>query len=431
MNKILYSSYYHSQAKYQLNICSLQENIITDICIIGAGFTGINTAIELANLGLSCVVLEAQDLGFGASGHNGGQLIRGLGHNLSKFTPLIGVEAVKTLEILGIHSIELVKNRIKQFNIKCDFVTGYCDLANHPKNYADFQNELEHLTSLNYQHTLKLIPQADMMQIVGSSNYYGGLLDMGSGHLSPLNLLLGEAQAAQSMGVQIFTNSKVTNINYADKITVQTAQGTVITDKLVFACNAYIDGLNNYLDSKILPAGSYIIVTEVLDDALLHKMIPQNLALCDQKIALDYFRLTADNRLLFGGACHYSGRDPHDIKAYMRKKMLKVFPYLSDINIDFSWGKMIGIGANRLPQIGRLANHPNVYYAQGYAGHGLNTTHLAATLLANEISGKSSEFAIFDKVPHISFPGGKYLRSYLLALGMCWQQIKQQINNCL
>jgi len=178
----------------------------------------------------------------------------------------------------------------------------------------------------------------------------------------------------------------------------------------------------------VLPAGSYVIATEPLGEARARALIPQNMALCDQRVALDYYRLSADKRLLFGGACHYSGRDPADIAAYMRPKMLKVFPELADVRIDFQWGGMIGIGANRLPQIGRLKEQPNVYHAQAYAGHGLNATHLAGKLLAEAIAGEQGGgFELFAKVPHMTFPGGKHLRSPLLALGMAWYRLKEAV----
>jgi len=196
----------------------------------------------------------------------------------------------------------------------------------------------------------------------------------------------------------------------------------------VLGCNAYLNELNPELGGKVLPAGSYIIATEPLSEALAHSLLPQNMAVCDQRVALDYYRLSADRRLLFGGACHYSGRDPKDIAAYMRPKMLEVFPQLAGVKIDFQWGGMIGIGANRLPQIGRLKDQPNVYYAQAYSGHGVNATHLAGKLLAEAISGQQSGgFDLFAKVPHMTFPGGKHLRSPLLALGMLWHRLKELV----
>jgi glycine/D-amino acid oxidase-like deaminating enzyme len=209
---------------------------------------------------------------------------------------------------------------------------------------------------------------------------------------------------------------------------VHAAQGSVRARTLVLGCNAYLNELNPELSGKVLPAGSYIIATEPLSEELAHSLLPQNMAVCDQRVALDYYRLSADRRLLFGGACHYSGRDPKDIAAYMRPKMLEVFPQLGDVRIDYQWGGMIGIGANRLPQIGRLKDQPNVYYAQAYSGHGVNATHLAGQLLAEAISGQhSGGFDLFAKVPHMTFPGGRHFRSPLLALGMLWHRFKELV----
>ncbi|MNQ96283.1 Gamma-glutamylputrescine oxidoreductase [compost metagenome] len=268
----------------------------------------------------------------------------------------------------------------------------------------------------------------EMHTVVGSTRYVGGLIDMGSGHLHPLNLALGEASAAQRLGVQLFEHSAVTRIDYGPEVKVHAAEGSVRAKTLVLGCNAYLNDLNPELSGKVLPAGSYIIATEPLSEERAHALLPQNMAVCDQRVALDYYRLSADRRLLFGGACHYSGRDPKDIAAYMRPKMLEVFPQLSAVKIDYQWGGMIGIGANRLPQIGRLKDQPNVYYAQAYSGHGVNATHLAGKLLAEAISGQhSGGFDLFAKVPHITFPGGKHLRSPLLALGMLWHRFKELV----
>jgi glycine/D-amino acid oxidase-like deaminating enzyme len=273
---------------------------------------------------------------------------------------------------------------------------------------------------------MRIIPAEDIGEVVNSDFYVGGMTDMGSGHLHPLNLLLGEAAAAQRLGVRLHEQSRVTRIEHGAKVKVHTAGGTVTAGQLVLAGNAYLGDLQPQLSGKVLPAGSYVIATEPLGEELARSLIPQNMALCDQRVALDYYRLSADNRLIFGGACHYSGRDPKDIAAYMRPKMLRVFPHLANVKIDYQWGGMIGIGANRLPQVGKLADHPNVFYAQAYAGHGINATHLAAKLLGEAVSGQASYgFELFDRVPHMTFPGGKHLRAPLLALGMAWEQMKE------
>ncbi|WP_166360928.1 NAD(P)/FAD-dependent oxidoreductase [Pseudomonas akapageensis] len=420
------ASYYAASSAPQPDYPMLQGELNADVCVVGGGFSGLNTAIELAERGLSVVLLEARKIGWGASGRNGGQLIRGVGHDVGQFASVIGEEGVRSLKLMGLEAVEIVRQRIERHAIDCDLTWGYCDLANKPADLQGFAEDAEELRSLGYRHELRLVQPGDMHSVVGSDCYVGGLIDMGSGHLHPLNLALGEAALAAQLGVKLFEQSAVTHIDYGPQVRVHTALGSVRAGTLVLGCNAYINNLNPELSGKVLPAGSYIIATEPLDEARARQLLPQNMAVCDQRVALDYYRLSADRRLLFGGACHYSGRDPQDIAAYMRPKMLKVFPQLADVRIDYQWGGMIGIGANRLPQIGRLKDQPNVYYAQAYSGHGLNATHLAGRLLAEAISGQhSSGFDLFASVGHITFPGGKYLRSPLLALGMLWHRLKE------
>ena len=420
------ASYYAASSLPQPDHPVLQGEHVADVCVVGGGFSGLNTALELAERGMSVVLLEAHKIGWGASGRNGGQLIRGVGHGLEQFEGIIGKDGVRHMKLMGLEAVEIVRQRVERFNIPCDLTWGYCDLANKPRDLEGFAEEAEALRGLGYRHELRLLQANEVRSVVGSDRYVGGLVDMGSGHLHPLNLALGEAAAAAQLGVRLFEHSAVTRIDYGPEVRVHTAQGTVRANSLVLGCNAYLKDLNPQLSGKVLPAGSYIIATEPLSEAQAHALLPQNMAVCDQRVALDYYRLSADRRLLFGGACHYSGRDPQDIGAYMRPKMLDVFPHLANVKIDYQWGGMIGIGANRLPQIGRLPDQPNVYYAQAYSGHGVNATHLAGKLLAEAISGQHSDgFDLFAQVPHITFPGGKYLRSPLLALGMLWHRLKE------
>lgn len=420
------ASYYAASSVPQPDYPTLTGEVNADVCVIGGGFSGLNTALELAERGFRVVLLEARKIGWGASGRNGGQLIRGVGHGLDQFTQVIGSDGVRQMKLMGLEAVEIVRERVERFQIPCDLTWGYCDLANKPRDLQGLAEDAEELHSLGYRHEVRLLQASEMGTVIGSDRYVGGMIDMGSGHLHPLNLALGEAAVAQQLGVALYEQSQVTRIDYGPEVKVHTAQGTVRAKTLVLACNAYLNGLNPQLSGKVLPAGSYIIATEPLSQAQATSLLPQNMAVCDQRVTVDYFRLSADRRLLFGGACHYSGRDPKDIGAYMRPKMLQVFPQLVDVKIDFQWGGMIGIGANRLPQIGRLADQPNVYYAQAYAGHGLNATHLAGKLLAEAISGQQQgRFDLLAQVPHITFPGGKHLRSPLLALGMLWHRLKE------
>jgi glycine/D-amino acid oxidase-like deaminating enzyme len=322
-----------------------------------------------------------------------------------------------------------VGKRIRDHGIDCDLRWGFCELANTPAQFAAFKAEQAGLIDSGYAHETRLVaPEQIRQQVVNSGVYAGGLVDMGSGHLHPLNLVLGEAWLAQSLGVQIFEQSPVLEVVHGSTVQVRCASGTVRAGSLVLACNAHLEDLEPTLSGKVLPAGSYIIATEPLRPEVAAQLIPQNLALCDQKVGLDYYRLSADRRLLFGGACHYSGRDPADISAYMRPQMLKVFPQLANVRIDYQWGGKIGISANRFPQVGRLRQHPNVFYAQGYSGHGLNVTHWCAKLLGEAIHvGHSQGFDVFSAIPHMTFPGGPMLRSPLLALGMFWYRLRELI----
>lgn len=420
-------SYYAASTNRALNFAPLQGEQEADVCVVGGGFSGLNTAIELAERGFSVALLEAHRIGWGASGRNGGQLIRGVGHDVEQFQPVLGAEGVDALKRMGFEAVDIVRQRIERYAIDCDLTWGYCDLATKQRHVDGFEAEHADLKRLGYSHPLRLVPRSDMHEVIGSDCYLGGLVDMGSGHLHPLNLALGEAAAAQSLGVRLFEGAAVERIDYGPQVRVHTAEGSVRAKHLVLACNAYLSKLQPALAGKVLPAGSYVIATEPLPETLAHELLPQNMAACDQRVALDYFRLSADRRLLFGGACHYSGRDPKNIAAYMQPKMLKVFPQLQGTSVDYQWGGMIGIGANRLPQIGRLTDHPNVYYAQAYSGHGLNATHLAGRLLAEAISGQAQgRFDLFARVPHPTFPGGQRLRSPLLALGMLWYRLKDQ-----
>ena len=404
----------------------LTEATTADVCVIGGGLSGVNTALELAERGYSVVLLEARQIGWGASGRNGGQLIRGLGHGLEPFKNQIGQEGIDAITRMGLEAVEIVRDRVAKYDIDCDLTWGYCDLANKPAHMKDFQKEYDLLKSHDYRHHIEMLPKERMSEVVGSDIYVGGMIDMGSGHVHPLNLVLGEAQAAAKMGVRIFEMSEVIDIKQGQPLVIKTALGQVTAQTTVICGNAYVGELNRKLGRKILPAGSYVIATEPLDPDMAKKVLPQNMAVCDQKLALDYFKLSSDNRLLFGGLCNYSGRDPASIEGVLKPHLLKVFPELKSIKIDYQWGGMIGIGANRLPQIGRLQS--NIYYAQAYSGHGLNATHMAAKLIAESIHQESKRIEVFEKVSHMTFPGGRYLRSPLLATGMLYKRIRELID---
>ncbi|MDT3280709.1 NAD(P)/FAD-dependent oxidoreductase [Shewanella scandinavica] len=418
-------SYYVDTAKEIYAHPQFEGNISADVCIAGGGFSGINTAIELAQRGMSVVLLEAKRIGWGASGRNGGELIRGIGHDPSQFHSEIGTEGVQAIQQMGFEAVEIVRNRIQEHSIDCDLQMGYCDLAVKPRHMDELEEEFSALKAMGYQQEIKLLTKPQLGQVIDSDFYQGALVDMGSGHLHPLNLALGEARVARNLGVQLFEYSAAEKIIQGTKPKVMTAKGEVTCQYLVLAGNAYIGHkLNSFVGGKVLPAGSYLLATEPLTEAQCASIIPQNMAFADMRIALDYFHLSADRRLLFGGLCTYSGKDPRDIEAALRPNLEKVFPQLKGVRIDYEWGGMIGIGANRMPQIGRLPDANNIFYAQAYAGHGVNATHMAAKLLAEAICQQAGYFDVFAKIKHMTFPGGPTFRSPMLAAGMLYHRFK-------
>ncbi|KEA63150.1 Gamma-glutamyl-putrescine oxidase [Marinobacterium lacunae] len=418
-------SFYTATAREMAEHPRLEGDISVDVCVVGGGFSGVNTALELAERGFSVALLEAKRIGWGASGRNGGELIRGIGHGIDQFTGEIGQEGIDAIARMGIEAVEIVRERVARYAIDCDLQMGYCDLALKPRHMRELEEDQAFLQSLGYRHETRILQRDEMHEVIGSDRYLGGMVDMGSGHLHPLNLVLGEARAAREAGVQIFEYTPAEKIVKGDKPKVETPSGEVNCRYLVLCGNAYIGHrLEPHIGGKVLPAGSYLIATEPLSDAQCRDIIPQNMAFADLSVALDYFHLSADRRLLFGGLCNYSGRDPRDITGALMPNLERVFPQLKGVRVEYEWGGMIGIGANRLPQIGRLPDAPNILFAQAYAGHGVNATHMAARVIAELLSGQAARFDVFDRVKHMTFPGGPALRSPLLALGMLYYRAK-------
>ena len=416
------ASYYAATVNINGSFPALSQHITADVCIVGGGFSGVATALELAERGYKVVLLEAHRIGWGASGRNGGQLIRGIGHGTEQFRDEIGQEGIDAIASMGLEAVRVVRDRIAQHDIQCDLKMGYFDAAIKCRHMKELEQEAHSLQHHGYSEELQIIGEEQVSDIVGSRRYIGGLVDMGSGHLHPLNLCIAEARLAEKLGACIFECSQVQKIHYGESIKVETSDGTVVADQLILCGNAYLGELEPRIAGKVLPAGSYIIATEPLPESVYKKLLPKDMAVADMSIALDYFRLSADKRLLFGGMCNYSGRDPKNIAKALQPKMLRVFPALANYRIEYQWGGMLGIGANRMPQIGKL--EPNIYYAQAYSGHGVNATHMAGRVIAEAISGDTDRFNIFNRIGHITFPGGKYFRSSLLAAGMIYYRVK-------
>ncbi|MEO0438462.1 MAG: FAD-dependent oxidoreductase [Pseudomonadota bacterium] len=411
-------SYYAASANEETTYPTLEGDQQADVVVVGAGFSGTNTALELAERGYEVAVLEANRVGWGASGRNGGQLIGGIGHDPERFQKSIGEDGVRTIYRMGVEAREVIKERVERYDIQCDLKWGYCDVALKPRHMKQFAEWKDFEKSIGNPHSYTLLSKEEVREYVNSEVYLGGLHNSGNGHLHPLNLCLGEARALVSLGGRIFEQTRVESIQHGDTVTLRTEHGTIKAGRVVFAGNAYLGGLIPRLASRVLPSCSSIIATEPLGDELAHHLLPGDVAVCDPRTALDYFRLSADKRLLFGGLSNYTGMEPSDLVGVMRKKMIKVYPQLANTRIDYGWSGWIGIGLNRMPQLGKLAD--NVAYIQAFSGHGVAPTHMMARITADMIDGDSSRFDVMAKIGHMPFPGGKLFRRPALAIGMAY-----------
>jgi glycine/D-amino acid oxidase-like deaminating enzyme len=418
-------SYYAATTHWQTDYPVLQGEHRCDVAVVGAGFTGVSTALHLAERGYDVALIEANRVGWGASGRNGGQLIDGI-VELEKIHEIgrkYGEIAANTVRQIGLDCRNVVLDRIEKYSINCDLKFGFLDVALSQGDLDYFTAEVERKRNTGYPHKMELVSKEDLHTVVGSDIYLGGMVNRGNGHLHPLNLCIGEARAAEELGTRIFEQSTVTRVIHGEKPRVETAAGVMHARKVVLAGNAYLGKSEPKLYGRVIPAGSYIIATEPLEADLAHELLPQDMAVCDQRVGLDYFRLSADNRMLFGGLCNYSGRDPKSITGAIRPNMVKVFPQLKDVRIDYEWGGYIAISIKRIPQFGRIEG--NTWYAQGYSGHGVAPTHIAGQILADAISGDMERFDVFEKVRHWRLPGGKWFANPALALGMLYYRLKE------
>ena len=396
-----------------------------DVCVVGGGFTGVSAALSLAERGYKVSVVEANRIGWGASGRNGGQLIGGLSgaERLRRAQgPAPGKDVDKLLWELGWAGHEIIKQRVKRHAIDCDLKFGYMEAALKPRQWRELQEECERLQSMDFPHEVRLVPREDMEEVIGARTYIGGLINMGNGHLHPLNLCLGEAVAAARAGVEFHEQSPVIDIVHGKRPKVRAQRGEISCDFVILAGNAYHELEARRLGGFVFPAGSFIIATEPLSAAQARAINPLDLAVCDANHIVDYFRLSADRRLLFGGRCNYSGREPRSNREAIFPRMVKVFPQLRDIRIDYEWGGKIGIVLNRVPHLGRLDK--NIFYAQGYSGHGVNATHMAGQLLAEVIAGAQERFDVFARVKHHRLPGNRWFGNQLVALGMLYFRLR-------
>lgn len=419
-------SYYRATAIGFLNRAALRESITADVCIIGAGYTGLSCAITLARAGLNAVVLEAEHAGFGASGRNGGQVIPGQRIDQVELERRYGKSHAQRLWSLALEAQSLVRSNVEAHKIQCDVKTGHLTAAVSTQHATDLQDYVEHLErNYNYK-SARFIPEREMPALVATNRYRGGLLDQEGMHLHPLNYALGLARAAEEAGARIFEQTRVDSVTQQNG-TVRVSANNIHVDAkfVVYACNAYLEGLNRRLAATIMPISNYVAATEPLGEARATALIPSGAAVADTKFVLDYYRISGDGRLVFGGGETYGAKDASGAERIVRPCILRVFPQLEDVKIEYAWGGRLAITMPRMPHVGRLS--PNTYFAQGYSGQGVAIASLTGKLIAEAITNQAERFDVMASLNIPRLPGGALLRQPLLQLGLMWFALRDRL----
>jgi gamma-glutamylputrescine oxidase len=402
----------------------LRGAVKADVCVVGAGYTGLSAALHLAKAGRNVVLLEAQRVGFGASGRNGGQLGGGQRVEQDSLEKMLGRAQAQRLWDLGEDAKALVKDMIAEHQIDCHLRPGVAWTASSNADVRHLHDYAHHLQDRYGYDQIEMLDQGALQHVCPSPDYKGGILDMGAAHLHPLNLALGLARAAKEAGVQIYEGSAVHHIEEGLRAVVQTDGGRVTADHVVLACNGYLGGLNRKVAARVMPINNFIVATEPLGDRI-KDVLPRDVAVADSRFVVNYFRLSHDGRLLFGGGESYGYKFPADIAAKVRAPLSVVFPQLKDVRIDYAWGGTLAITMKRLPYLARVA--PNILSASGYSGHGVGTATHAGQLMARAILGDSDGFDVMSAIPTHPFPGGAAMRTPLLTLAMSWYSLRDKL----
>ena len=422
-------SFYRSSVEDLNSQDQLTSDIDVDICIIGGGLTGISSAINLSKKGYSVILCEARKIGWGASGRNGGQL--GIGMRKDQFTieKKLGLRHAKELWSLGLEAVEDVKNLIKENEIDCHLVNGVMSTACFEKDIDEYKFEIEHMAK-NYDFEgYQFFNKEKIREEINSKMYLAGLLNSGSYHLNPLKLTLGLAKVAQKNKVKIFENTPIEKIREeGDRVQVMSKKGLIRANQVVVACNGYLDSILGSKKNKFMPINNYVVATEPLGEKRARQIIKNNYAVCDTRFIIDYYRFSEDWRMIFGGGETFTSNFVKNATSFVSKRMIKVFPQLQNVKIDYSWGGTLAITVNRLPHFGTLMNN-KVSYAFGYSGHGLALSVLAGKLIAENIHGDHERFKFFSGINHMSIPFGSIFRRPIYSSAILYYKIRDYLNS--
>ncbi|MBT7942738.1 MAG: FAD-binding oxidoreductase [Alphaproteobacteria bacterium] len=418
------ASYYAATANDDTRHPELVGELTADVCVIGAGFTGISTALHLAEKGYDVVLVEGERVGWGASGRNGGQICTAFNKSMGDIEKLVGKDGADAMWAVELASKALIRERVERHNIDCDLTWGYLHAATKPSHMPGMKECQEEWGRYDYTDTA-IYDKQQLQERLGSKIYHGALWEGNAGHIHTLNYALGLARAAKEAGVRIFEDSRVTKIDQGPSPKVITAKGSVKAKFVVAAGNAYLGKLLPHLFHRVMPVGSFVLATKPLGEDRARSIIRDDDSVCSSDNIVDYYRLSKDGRMLFGGRANYSGYEPADLFSYMRPRMLKVFPQLADVELDYCWGGNLAITLDRLPHVGSLDG--NIFFAHGFSGHGVALTGMCGKLIAEAISGTAEQFDVMAKIRHQPFPGGP-IRMPLLAMGMFYYRLRDLIS---
>ena len=418
------TSYYAEHATQLAGFPSLNNDIKVDVCVVGGGFTGLSTALHLAKSGYSVALIEAQRIGFGASGRNGGQVSGGQRMDQEGLEKMLGDEHARALWDISQQSVDLVRELSADMD-DCCVVDGIIHAAHRARYVGEEHAYTDHLRDKYGYTKMRNLTRDETHDLVNSSAYHGGTLDMGAGHIDPLRYALGLARKCVDLGVAIYEQSKVLDVQSGDPAVVKTDGGTVKAKFVVLACNGYLGRLNKRVAARVMPINNFIIATEPMTADAQEALIKNNYAVADSKFVVNYFRFSPDRRLLFGGSESYGYKFPRDIAAAVRKPMLQIYPQLADTRIDYAWGGTLGITMNRMPHFELMAG--NVLSASGYSGHGVAMATMGGKMAADAIRGQAEQFDFMASVPTPRFPGGAMLRSPMLVLAMLWYSMRDKL----
>ncbi|MBQ0761732.1 NAD(P)/FAD-dependent oxidoreductase [Marinobacter psychrophilus] len=419
------ASYYAASANAAPERAELTGDHQIDVCIVGAGYTGLSTGLYLAEKGYKVAIIEGARVGWGASGRNGGQIVNGLNASLQTIKKRYGQDTATFVAGLVQEGGEIIRERISTYDIKCDLKEKNIFTGLTSAHMGELEERMKLWASYGLKNQ-EMLDKNQLREHVNSDLYAGGLIDHSGGHMHPLNLALGEAAAFEQNGGIIYEMSPVIDVDQAAvQPVVKTAKGTMTCKTLVLCGNAYLGHVVPTLTSRVMPVSTQVMATEPLGEARARELIPTDACVEDIRYILDYYRLSGDNRMLFGGGTVYGGADPSDIKAKLQRNMDKVFPQLKGVKIDYAWSGNFALSFSRVPQMGRIGG--NTYFAHGYSGHGVTGSHTFGRILAEAIHGDLTRFDVFAKVPWYPFPGGRMLRVPYSVMGSWWYGVRDKI----